>query len=483
VSTEATPGTATAAQRWVLALTSMASFMVSLDSLVVSTALPTIRLDLAASIEQLEWTVNAYNLSFAVLLMTGAALGDRFGRRRMFTAGLTLFAAASAACALAPDPGWLIAARGVQGAGAALLMPLALAQLSAAFPPDKRAKALGIFSGVTGLAVLSGPVVGGAISEGIAWEWIFWLNVPIAAATIALTLTRLDETFGPAGAIDLRGVALVTAAALGIVWGLVRGNTAGWDSPEIVASLAGGAAFTVAFIRWCLRAPTPLLPMRLFGTRAFSAGNAVGFCMFASLYGFVFFAAQFLQVAQGNGPLEAGLRMLPATAMLFLVAPIAGARVNRIGERPLISVGLLLAATGLASIALISTATVPYGALVAPLIVFGAGFSMAVPAAQSAVIAAVAPQHIGKASGTFSTLRFLGGAFGIAVLVAVFAGTGSYASADAFTDGYRPAIAIAAALALAGSIAGLAIGGPDREPLFDAAHAGAGPAADAENVA
>ncbi len=264
-------------QAWVFALTSLASFMVALDALVVSTALSTIRLDLGASVEQLGWTVNSYTLSFAVLLMTGAALGDRFGRRRMYVAGLLLFVAASALCGLAPSMGWLIAARAIQGCGAALVMPLAVTQLSLAFPPEQRAKALGAFSGVSGLAVLAGPVVGGAIAGGLTWQWIFWLNVPIGLLLVPLVLRRIPESFGPRTALDIGGLLLVTGAALGVMWGLVRGNQAGWVSPEIVAALAAGCLLALAFVAWERRAAAPMLPLRFFHSRAFTSGNAAGF--------------------------------------------------------------------------------------------------------------------------------------------------------------------------------------------------------------
>src|SRR5713226_3976903 len=325
----------TTTKAWVLALTSAASFIVILDAMVVATALSTIRLNLGASIEALEWTVNAYNLSFAVLLLTGAALGDRFGRRRMFIAGLGLFVAASAACALAPNVGWLIAARAIQGCGAALVMPLAVTQLSAVFPPEQRGRALGAFSGVTGLAVLSGPVVGGAITQGLAWQWIFWLNVPIGLLVMPLILRRMPESFGPRTSLDMGGLLLVTGAALGVVWGLVRGNSVGWGSLEVIATLVGGSGLAVAFVAWERRARVPMLPLRFFRSRAFSAGNAAGFLFFASLYGYAFFLAQFLQTALGYGPLGAGLRLLPWTAMLFVSAPLAGVLVNRVGERTL----------------------------------------------------------------------------------------------------------------------------------------------------
>jgi EmrB/QacA subfamily drug resistance transporter len=448
--------------RWVLALTSVASLMVALDALVVTTALPTIRTHLHASIAQLEWTVNAYALSFAVLLMTGAALGDRFGRRKLFVAGLGLFSAASAACALAPSIGWLILARAIQGSGAALVMPLAMALLGSAFEGEARAKALGIFSGVTGLAVLGGPVVGGAITQGIAWQWIFWLNVPIGLVTIALVLPRIDESFGPRTKLDGRGLVLVTGAAFGLAWGLVRGNSAGWGSVEIVGALAGGALLAVAFVLAELRAETPMLPMGLFRSRAFAAGNAASFFQFGALFGTVFFMAQFMQTAQGHGPLDTGVRLLPWTATLFIVAPLAGSRIGRLGERPFVALGLALQAAGFAWIALIVRPDLPYAQMVAPLIIAGAGVSMAMPGAQNSVISAVAPQFVGKASGTYNSLRQLGGAFGVAILVAVFTGAGSYASPHAFTNGFTAAVAVSAGLSLAGAIAGLAL--PSRRP-------------------
>jgi EmrB/QacA subfamily drug resistance transporter len=433
--------------------------MAALDTLVVATALSTIRLDLGASVEQLEWTVNAYNLSFAVLLIAGAALGDRYGRRNLYAVGLGLFTAASAACALAPDVGWLIGARAVQGAGSALLMPLGLALLSAAFPPERRGTAIGIFSAITGLAVASGPLVGGAVVEGIDWEWIFWLNVPIGVLAVPLVLTRMKESFGPNTSLDIPGLTLVTGGALGIVWGLVRGNQAGWAGTEVVTSLAVGALLVAAFVAWELRAREPMLPMRFFRSRAFSAGNAAIFFTFASLFGAVFFYAQLLQVALGYGPLGAGLRLLPWTATFITVAPIAGALADRIGERPLMVGGLLLQTAGMAWLALIAEPDLAYSELLGPFIVAGVGISMAIPAAQNSVVGSVGIEAIGKAAGTNSMMRELGGVFGIAVVVAVFAATGSYGSAAAFTDGFAPAIGVAAALALAGAFAGLALPG------------------------
>ena len=431
--------------------------MVALDALVVTTALSTIRVDLGASIEQLEWTVNAYNLSFAVLLMTAAAVGDRFGRRRMFAAGLGLFVAASAACALAPDVGWLIAARAVQGVGAAMITPVALALLSANYPAELRGKAMGLFAGITGLAVLAGPVVGGAIAQGAAWEWIFWLNVPIGLAAIPLVLRRIPESYGRRARLDFTGLALVTGAALGVVWALVRGNAAGWGSVEVVGALAAGIVLAIAFVAWELRAPEPMLPMGFFRSRGFAAGNASVFFLIASLFGAAFFLAQFLQNSLGYGPLGTGLRLMPWTATLFIVAPIAGSLVNRVGERPLIVGGLLLQAIGMAWIGLIASPSMDYVDMVPALVLAGTGVSMAIPATQNVVMSAVPATEAGKASGTYNMLRQLGGVFGIALLVAVFTGAGGYASPQAFTSGFAPAIGVTAGLALIGAVAGLGL--------------------------
>jgi EmrB/QacA subfamily drug resistance transporter len=445
--------------RWVVVLTAIGSLMAALDTLVVSTALSTIRLDLGASVEQLEWTVNAYNLSFAVLLMTGAALGDRFGRRNLYAVGLALFTAASAVCALAPNVGVLIAARAAQGAGSALLMPLGLALLSAAFPPERRGAAIGIFSAITGLAVASGPLVGGAVVQGLAWQWIFWINVPIGALAIPLVLTKMRESHGADSSLDLRGLALVTGGVLGFVWGLVRGNQAGWGSAEVLGSLVLGVLLVAAFVAWELRAREPMLPMGFFRSRAFSAGNAAIFLTFASLFGAVFFYAQLLQTGLGYGPLGAGLRLMPWTATFMTVAPIAGALVDRIGERPFMVGGLTLQAVGLAWLALIAEPGMTYSQMLAPFIVGGVGVSMAIPAAQNSVLGSVAEGALGKAAGTNSMMRELGGVFGVAIVVAVFAGAGSYASAQAFVDGFSPAILVAAGLALGGAAAGLALPG------------------------
>ena len=451
-----------ATTRWVVLLTAIGSLMAAVDTLVVSTALNRIRLDLDATVGQLEWTVNAYNLSFAVLLITGAALGDRYGRRKLYATGLGLFALASAAAALAPSVGVLIGARAVQGAGSALILPLGLALLSAAFPPEKRGAAIGIFSAITGIAVAIGPLLGGAVVQGIDWQWIFWINVPIGLATIPLVLTKMRESYGPKAGLDLPGLALVSLAALGTVWGLVRGNEAGWDSAEVVGSLFAGLVLATAFVAWERRAREPMLSLELFRSRAFSGGNAAIFLTFASLFTGVFFFAQLLQTVLGYDPLDAGLRLIPWTATFITIAPAAGALADKIGERPLMVTGLLLQALGMTWAALVADAGMSYSQLLGPFIVAGVGVSMAIPAAQNSVVASVPDEAIGKAAGANSMMRELGGVFGIAVTVAVFAGAGSYASPSAFVDGFKAAVAVAAVFSLVGAGAGLTLPGRRR---------------------
>jgi len=479
--TQSTLEPAKAATRWVVVLTAIGSLMAALDTLVVATALSTIRLDFGASVEQLEWTVNSYNLTFAVLLITAAAVGDRYGRRKLYAAGLALFTVASAACALAPGIGWLIAGRAVQGAGAALVITLGLALLSAAFPAEKRGAAIGIFSAITGLSVASGPLIGGAVVEGISWEWIFWVNVPIGLVAIPFVLTKIKESHGPDSALDLVGLALVSGGAFGVVWGLVRGNQAGWGSFEVVAALTTGVLLFAAFVAWELRVREPMLPMSFFRSRAFSAGNGAIFLTLASLFTGVFFFAQFLQTGLHHGPLGAGLRLLPWTATFLTVAPIAGALADRIGERPLMTTGLALEAVGLAWIAIIAEPDMAYSSMLAPFIVAGVGVSMAIPAAQNSVIGSVDPSAIGKAAGVNSMMRELGGVFGIAVTVAVFAAAGGYASAEAFVDGFAPAIGVAAGMAALGAV--VALGLPSRRTPATGVVVDVPPAFEPERVA
>jgi EmrB/QacA subfamily drug resistance transporter len=442
---------------WTFVITSAALFMAMLDNLVVTNALPVIRADLGASIEDLEWTVNAFTLTFAVFLLTGAALGDRFGRRRLFVIGLGIFTAASVAAALAPSVEALIVARAAQGLGGAIVTPLTLTILSAAVPADKRGVALGAWGGIGGLAVASGPLIGGAVVEGIAWQWIFWLNVPIGLVLIPLALTRLKETYGPSRQLDLPGLALVSTGLFGIVWGVVRGNAQGWASAEIVTALSVGAVLTLAFVLWELRSQAPMLPMRFFRSRTFAAANAASLFMFFGMFGSIFLLAQFLQTVQGYGPLEAGLLILPWTAMPIFVAPIAGALSDRIGGRPLMAAGLGLQAIALGWLAAVSTPTVPYSSLVPAFVMAGIGMALFFAPVANVVLSAVLPREEGQASGANNAIRELGGVFGVAVLASVFTSYGGYESGQAFVDGLVPAVWVGAVVVGIGSLAALLI--------------------------
>jgi EmrB/QacA subfamily drug resistance transporter len=440
---------------WTLALASLGLFMVALDTLVVTTALPVLRVDLGASLSDLEWTVNVYNLAFACFLLTGAALGDRFGRRRMFAFGLLLFTASSAAAALSPSVGALIAARAVQGAGAAVVMPLTLTLISEEFPAEKRGAAIGLWGGIAGLAVAAGPVVGGGVIDGINWHWIFWLNVPIGLALVPLVLSRLSESFGPRPQLDLIGLGLAGVGVLGLTWGFVRANTIGWASVEVAGALVAGAVLVGAFLAWERRAHSPMLPLTLFRSRGFSTANAVSFFMYAGLFGALFLMAQFLQTALGHSPLQAGIRLLPWTATPMLIAPLAGGLADRYGNRPFMVLGLTLQALGLAWVALIAKPDMGYLKLGIALTIAGVGTSMCFPTVANAVMGSVPPTEAGIASGTNNALRELGGVFGVAVLAAVFTHQGVYASPQAFVDRFQPALLTGALLTALGIVAAL----------------------------
>ena len=442
---------------WTFVITSIALFMTALDNLVVSTALPVIRKDLGASIEDLEWTVNAYTLTFAVLLLTGAALGDRFGRRRLFTIGMAIFTVASAAAALAPSVDALIVARAAQGVGGAILTPLTLTILSAAVPAERRGAALGAWGAIGGLAVAIGPLVGGAVVQGISWQWIFWLNVPFGLALIPLSARRLNESHGPNSSLDLPGLTLASAGLLGIVWGLVRGNGQGWTSPEIVGALALGGALVTAFVLWELRAAAPMLPMRFFRNRTFAAVNVVSLLMFFGMFGSIFLLTQFLQTVQGLSPLGAGLRILPWTLAPLFIAPIVGPLSDRIGGRPFMAFGLGLQAVGLGWLAAVTAVHVGYLTLVPGFVMAGVGMALFWVPSANVVLGAVRPEEEGQASGATNAIRELGGVFGVAVLASVFSSYGGYTSGGSFVDGLTPAIWIGAVVVGLGALAALAI--------------------------
>jgi EmrB/QacA subfamily drug resistance transporter len=453
---------------WTLGLAGAALFMTALDQLVVGVALHSIRIDLGGSIEGLEWTVNAYTLAFAVLLITGAALGDRFGRKRMFIVGLSIFTAASALAALSPSTDALVAARALQGVGAAIVTPLTLTLISEAFPPGRRAAALGIWGGITGLGVAIGPLVGGAVVEGIAWQWIFWANVPIGLALIPLASRKLDESHGPDRELDLRGLLLASAGLFALTFGLIRGEALGWTSATVLASLATGIVGLAAFVGWERNAPVPMLPMRFFRSRAFTAANGLSFAMFFGAFGSIFLISQYFQTAQGFSPLEAGARTLPWTGMPMIFAPLAGVIAARLGTRPVLAVGLALQAIGLGWIAIVLEVSTPFVQLIAPFAITGIGMAFVFSMAPEAVLASVPQQDAGKASGASNAIREVGAVMGVATLASVFSANGGYESPQAFTDGIVAALPIAVAVLAAGAALTLLLPGRPRAEVEEA---------------
>ena len=436
---------------WVVGLTSTAYFMVALDALVVITALPRMQRDLHVGLSSLQWTVNAYGIAFAAGIITAAALGDRFGRRRVFNSGLALFTLASAACALAPNAGELIAARTVQGLGGAIVLPLSLTILTTAFPAEKRGMIVGVYGGLAGLAVALGPVVGGLVTEGIDWHWIFWLNVPIGIAAALLGLRLLPESHGAPERLDLVGVGLVTSGVVAVVWALTRANDIGWSSTETTSTLAAGAVLLVAFLAWEARVGAPMVPLRLFAVREFAFGNLTTFLMSGSVFAAAFFVTEEFQMARGYSPLGTGLRLLPFFATPMFIAPVAGALSDRIGRRRIMVAGLSLQAIGLIWVAARGSLATSWIELALALLVAGVGISMALPTVPTAVLSAVSPAEMGKASGINYMAQRFGAVFSIAIGSAVFSAYGHLGTPATVTAGFRPALWASAALALLGA--------------------------------
>lgn len=439
-----------------LVAASLPMFMATLDNLVVTSALPVLQTELGASLTDLQWVVNAYTLTFATLMIAAATLGDRWGRRRTFLGGIALFTLASVGAALADTPALLIAARAVQGVGAAAIMPLSLTLLAGAVPAARRAMAIGVWGGVSGLGVALGPVVGGAVVEGISWQAMFWINVPVALVAVPLVLRALPESRGRVQRLDLLGLLLAGAGVLGIVWGVVHGNEDGWTSAGVLGPIAGGALALALFLRHEARTPHALVPLRLFRSRSFAVANVSGFAFSLGAFGAVFLLAQYLQITQGYSPLEAGLRTLPWTAAPMLVAPLAGLLAPRVGVRVLLTGGLVLQAAGLAWLAF-AASDGGYGALVPGLVLAGTGMGLTFAPSATAVLAGMAPDDHGTASSTNSTLREVGVALGVAVLTAVFTAAGGVISPEGFEAGLRPAVLTGAAVIAVAAVASLAM--------------------------
>ncbi|WP_327097232.1 MFS transporter [Nocardia vinacea] len=436
----------------VLAAVGIPMFMVTLDNLVVTNALPVIRTELGASLADLQWFVNAYTLSFASLLLTATSIGDRLGRRRVFLSGIALFTLASAACALATEPWMLIAARAVQGFGAAAVMPLSLTLLSSAVPEKTRSAAIGIWGGISGLGVALGPLIGGAVVEGLSWQWIFWINVPIGVLVLPFAARALSESHGRVKRLDPLGLLLSAGGVLSVVWGVIHGADDGWTSTEVLSTLIGGAVLLGLLVVWELRTPDPMLPLRLFRSRAFRVSNATGFTFSVGVFGSIFLLAQYFQVVQGYGPLQSGIRTMPWTMAPMVVAPLAGLIVDRVGARTLLTAGQILLAVALGWMAAVTSVDASYGAFVGPFLLGGIGMGLTFAPGSTVVMASARAEDRAMASGTNSTIREVGVAMGVAVLASVFASHGSYTDPQSFVDGLIPAVWVGAAIVAVGAV-------------------------------
>jgi EmrB/QacA subfamily drug resistance transporter len=440
-----------------LAVASIAAFVTSIDMMVVTTAIPALRRSFGGDVGALEWTVNAYLLAFACLLLTGSGLGDRFGRRRIFTVGLAGFAASSVAAALAPNIGALLAARALQGATAALILPLTLAMISEAFPPESRGRAIGIWGGVTGLGGVLGPILGAGMVQAFGWPWIFWINVPIAVALIPAALRFVTETYGARQPLDVLGVVIASLGFLAICWGLVQATNHALASAPVLVPVASGLVLAACFLFWERRTHHPVLPLSIFRNARFNVANAVGFCIYGSLCGAVFLTSQYFQIAQQQSPIAAALRFIPWPLPTIIVAPLVGSLAAKYGNQRFMAAGMTIQAGALAWFAAVAHADTPYVELCPPLVLSGIAIGMVFPAFSSEVVASVRHDQMGIASGTNATIRELGGVFGVALVGLVFASPLAYTTTSGFVTGFVHALWACVAFTAVGAV--VAVGG------------------------
>ena len=434
---------------------SLPMFMATLDNLVMTTALPVVQADLGASVGELSWFVNAYTLTFATFMLPAATLGDRLGRRRVMLAGVVLFTLASIAAALSTSADALIAARAVQGLGAAAIMPLSLSLLASAVPANKRAAAIGIWGGVSGLGVALGPVIGGAVVDGVSWQAIFWLNVPVALVAIPLLLVAVRESRGTWQRLDPIGTVLLGGAVFLGIWAIVHGNDDGWTSAGVLLPIVVAALLLPAYVVWARGRDHAVLPLRLFSSRGFSVANVIGLTFTIGMFGTVFLLSQYLQVVQHYSPLEAGLRTLPWTAAPMVVAPLAGLLSPRTGLRSLLVVGLVLQTASLVWFAALTESGADYSSFVLPLAMAGIGMGLTFAPSATAVLEGLPDADFAKASSANSTIREFGVALGVALLVAVFLGNGGEITPDGYDGAIGPALLTGAAAVAIAAVAAL----------------------------
>jgi EmrB/QacA subfamily drug resistance transporter len=451
------PATGSSRQTLTVLLTCVANFMVTLDALVVVTALPSIHRSLGGGITTLQWTLTAYTMAFGAGIVTAAELGDRFGRRRVYIFGLSAFTVASALCALAPNAGLLIGFRVLQGIGAACVMPLGMTLLTSAFPVERRGVVVGLWQGIAGLAVASGPLVGGALTQGASWHWIFWVNVPVGAVAVLGARTYLQESFGPRTRLDLPALALVTAGVGLLIWGVVSGGQNGWGSADNLTGIAAGIAAMLGFVWREATTRQPMIPLGLFGSGTFSSVVGTQFLMSASIYAAAFVTSEFFQLGVGNSPLTAGLKFLPWTATPLIFAPPAGMLFDRVGARVLVVPGLAMQAGGFAWIVSLAADHSGYSSYIAPFVIAGIGISLSMPCVAAAGLSAAPHSLLGKAAGTINTLQQFGAVFGVAIATAVFNAHGSLASSAGVASGFKPALGVAAGLSLLGAFTAVGI--------------------------
>jgi EmrB/QacA subfamily drug resistance transporter len=455
--TRTQPAAGGSRQALTVLLTSVANFMVTLDTLVVVTALPSIHRSLGGGISTLQWTLTAYTMAFGAGIVTAAELGDRFGRKRVYLFGLTAFTLASALCALAPNAGLLIGFRVLQGIGAACVMPLGMTLLTSAFPPERRGAIVGIWQGIAGLAVAAGPLVGGALTQGASWHWIFWVNVPVGIVAALGARWHLKESFGPRTQLDLPALALVTTGVGLLIWGVVSGGQKGWGSTDNVVGMATGLVALAGFVMRERTVEHPMIPMTLFRSVTFSSVVGTQFLLSAAIYGGAFVISEFFQLGLGNSPLTAGLKFLPWTMTPLVVAPLAGVLYDRVGARPLVVPGLAMQAGGFAWIVSLAANHSGYSSYIVPFVIAGIGISLAMPPVAAAGLSAAPHRLLGKAAGTVNTLQQFGAVFGVAIATAVFNAHGTLANPAGVESGFKPSLGVAAGLSLLGALIAIGI--------------------------
>ena len=443
---------------WVLSALAFSLFMICLDNTVVNVALPAIQRDLHVGLSQLEWTINGYTLTFAVLLLLGGKLADYLGRRRIFLLGMAIFVVASLVCGLATSGATLIGARAVQGIGSALMMPATLSLITVTFPREERGRAIGIWAAVSVSALALGPLVGGVLIQHASWKWIFFVNVPIGIIGYTIGRAVIPESRDTSlhQRLDLAGIAASALALFLLTFGLIEANRFGWSSPTIAGCFLGAAAAFTVFVVLELRRPTPMLDLGLFRSSTFAGANVVELLIMVVMFGVFFFTSVYLQIVAGWSPVQTGAMFLPLTCIMILEAPIAGRVSDRIGSRWLMSAGMLV--LGVAVLLLSRTGEQPrFSALLVAFVVGGIGIGLTLTPAMAAVLGSVPEDQSGVAAGVLDTFRQVGGALGVAVMGAIVAnglggppGTAGFAAT--FVHGYRNALHVAAFAAFAGSL-------------------------------